>query len=306
MTSQRGHVAFLDAIRGCAALAVFLFHIRHAIEQYLPANEGREFVALFKDGWIGVAIFFALSGFCIHLSHIRSSSNSWTTYFSRRLKRIAPSYLLALLVFVSLSAMFDGIQTISLPDQLTHLLGIHNLFPAYVYSYNGSFWSIAVEMQLYALYPLIFLMMRRFGWLATLVIVGCIEGLLRSSIAFDLVPSARHAYASVSMLPFYFWFSWTIGAYAADNYHYGRQSVLAKVPTSITAVIAVVALNIPAIHPLKFPIISILTASSLERWTSYPLLSPNIAGKVGHHLSTLGMVSYSFYLYHQPFMNFLF
>lgn len=306
MTQSRRHIDFLDAIRGCAALAVFLFHVRHAVIQYVPKFQFSVVSDLFRDGWIGVAIFFALSGFCIHLSYIRSSSSRWSTYFSKRLRRIVPSYVLALVIFLILTITFDGFRAVSVPDIILHLMGLHNFVPSYVHSFNGSFWSIAVEMQLYVLYPIVFIVQKRFGWWAALVLTGTVEAALRLAVAFDVVPGGDSGSTFVSMLPIYFWFSWTIGAFAAHNYNKGTMSNLGKLPPLLLLSLCWVALNVPVLCHFRFPLISILMASCLERWSLGRNWIPNVHGILGRHLTALGTVSYSFYLYHQPFMNFIF
>jgi len=306
MTKQRRHIDFLDATRGCAALAVFLFHVRHAVLEYLPITKFTVISDIFKDGWMGVAVFFALSGFCIHLSHVRSVSHGWSTYFSKRFRRIVPSYALALLTFVTLTVIFDGYRAVSILDAVLHALGIHNFVPRFVHSFNGSFWSIAVEMQLYVLYPLVFIVQKRFGWWAALLLTGCMEAALRFAVAFNMVPGGDFGSTFVSVLPIYFWFSWTVGAFAADNYHHGRVSNLGKLPPLLALCLCVSVLNVPVLSHFRFPLISILVASCLERWSLGTKWSPNVQGFVGRHLTALGTVSYSFYLYHQPFMNFIF
>jgi peptidoglycan/LPS O-acetylase OafA/YrhL len=50
-------------------------------------------------GWVGVPIFFTVSGFCIHLSYQRSRENGFKRFFTRRFFRIYPPYLLAVLFF---------------------------------------------------------------------------------------------------------------------------------------------------------------------------------------------------------------
>jgi len=306
MTRQRRHIDFLDAIRGCAALAVFLFHVRHAVLEYLPKSKFTVLSDIFRDGWMGVAVFFALSGFCIHLSHVRSTSNGWSTYFSKRFHRIVPSYVLALLAFVTMTVIFDGYRAVSIPDAVFHVLGIHNFVPSFVHSFNGSFWSIAVEMQLYVLYPLVFIVQKQFGWWAALLLTGAVEAALRFAVAFNMVSGGNFGSTFVSMLPIYFWFSWTVGAFAADNYHHGRASNLGKLPPLLTLCLCVAVLNVPIFSHFRFPLISILVASCLERWALGTTWSPNVQGSMGRHLTALGTVSYSFYLYHQPFMNFIF
>ena len=78
------HIPFLDHLRGLAILLVFLFHgfllgyanaTPPAWSNFLPFVAGhpaRWLLFPLASGWVGVAIFFVVSGFCIHLSHVRS------------------------------------------------------------------------------------------------------------------------------------------------------------------------------------------------------------------------------------------
>jgi peptidoglycan/LPS O-acetylase OafA/YrhL len=101
-SKKKGHIDFLDPMRGFAILCVFAFHS-------LSAAFGRDTLpwgAWFRDftvprsflllvpatfGWIGVPIFFVISGFCIHLSFSRQPQ--WPLFFWRRFFRIYPTYL---------------------------------------------------------------------------------------------------------------------------------------------------------------------------------------------------------------------
>jgi len=104
------HLPFLDGIRGIAILGVFFFHSLHATFGfdnlkwngiYRDFNVLDSFLALypFTYGGAGVAIFFVVSGFCIHLRHQRSKDGDWLSFANRRFFRIYPPYLLALLFF---------------------------------------------------------------------------------------------------------------------------------------------------------------------------------------------------------------
>src|ERR1700730_9917341 len=106
--AMKRHVAFLDSLRGLAILLVFTFHSLGAAfsRDTLPwggwfqnFTGPRSFLALFPAtlGWVGVAIFFVVSGFCIHLSFSRQPR--WASFFWRRFFRIYPPYLAALLLF---------------------------------------------------------------------------------------------------------------------------------------------------------------------------------------------------------------
>src|SRR5579859_6331331 len=100
------HVEMLDFIRGIAILAVLVFHTLGLTFGYdaLPWHGWwRDFsgsfsflcflpVALLAQA--GVAIFFVVSGFCIHVSFQRQG-RQWGSFFTRRFFRIYPPYLLA-------------------------------------------------------------------------------------------------------------------------------------------------------------------------------------------------------------------
>lgn len=117
------HYPFLDGIRGIAILWVFLFHSLGASYgwDHFPWNglfrsfdEPRSLVVLFplSLGGLGVAIFFAVSGFCIHLSHLRNREKGWTYFFYRRFFRIYPAYLVAILIFffsLALASLFAAV-----------------------------------------------------------------------------------------------------------------------------------------------------------------------------------------------------
>ena len=104
------HLEIIDLLRGVAILAVFLFHCLGASFGFsqLPWNglfPGLKVSATFfallpcSYGWAGVALFFVISGFCIHLSHIRSGEKGFGRFFVRRFFRIYPAYLVCVLAF---------------------------------------------------------------------------------------------------------------------------------------------------------------------------------------------------------------
>ena len=111
-------------------------------------------------------LFFALSGFCIHLSHIRNRDSGWGFFFYRWFFRLYPAYLVALVVFFFFWPWYHF--SLRWPPVLlsltSHLAGLHNLYLHTKYSINPSFWSIGTELQLYAIYPLLLLIMSRIGW----------------------------------------------------------------------------------------------------------------------------------------------
>jgi peptidoglycan/LPS O-acetylase OafA/YrhL len=127
-------------------------------------------------------LFFVISGFCIHLSHVRSREQNFRRFFIRRFSRIYPAYLFCVLIFffvppwssISATSLSGGAQLAS------HLLLLQNFDDRTLFGINPSFWSIAVEVQLYLLYPLLLALVSRLGWKRTLLILATLELSLRS------------------------------------------------------------------------------------------------------------------------------
>jgi peptidoglycan/LPS O-acetylase OafA/YrhL len=148
----------LDTIRGIAVLVVFWYH---GFMLFTPASSGapeweRIFVALSRQGWAGVNLFFVLSGFLITgiLLDSASKPNYYSRFYYRRALRILPAYYLLLLMLIVLghisfmprhtSLAFVGLSFIYLSN-ITPLLGIPLEY--------GPLWSLAVEEHFYILWP---------------------------------------------------------------------------------------------------------------------------------------------------------
>lgn len=114
-------------------------------------------LALVQNGWLGVDIFFALSGYLISLQLLREISAqrlSLRNFYARRILRTFPAYLACLLALYALAPVLNpyGIQKPGALDLLTHLL--------FLQDYSGrlilpTFWSIATEEKFYVLAPLV-------------------------------------------------------------------------------------------------------------------------------------------------------
>jgi peptidoglycan/LPS O-acetylase OafA/YrhL len=186
-TDRKLRLEYLDGIRGLTALYVVMHHVwEYSGGKSSPL--GLPFTRLLQYGGFSVAIFIVLSGYCLMLPVARSKkgyiSGSLVDYFKRRGRRILPAYYLAIVFCVLLSLAILVAQTvIGLPwsdvgerlyspnfsffDVLSHLLLIHNFFePPHIWTINGPMWSIALEWQIYFLFPFLLLpIWRRFGLL---------------------------------------------------------------------------------------------------------------------------------------------
>lgn len=309
---------FLDGIRGIAILVVFLYHGIFATFGYdkLPwkglfrsFDAPASFLLLTPLGYggFGVAIFFVVSGFCIHLSHQRSSSGNWLLFANKRFFRIYPPYLLATLCFFFLFPWGDvgrdgGSGAIQL---FSHLAVVHNLDTRTFFGINGALWSVAAEIQLYALYPLLLLLVHRLGWRKALLVVASCELTLRLLIAWRAVVGAGDLPAAIGFSPFAFWFSWTLGAYLGECLIAKRTSRLFSPRFAWVALIALLCPWFKPLSPFGFLLFAWLTAIAIDRLLSGRWLIPATSAqqRLWSHLSSLGIISYSFYLFHLPILN---
>lgn len=138
----------LDALRGIAATAVMLFHCIGL----LPWEVSGTPLMLFGAGWVGVDLFFAISGYVITISALRhKDSPTYSQDFWRaRLARILPLYYFTCGIFLLL-VNATALEQDAAWQVLSHLLLVHNLFQDTAMSINGVTWSLGVEMQLYLL-----------------------------------------------------------------------------------------------------------------------------------------------------------
>lgn len=157
---------FIDGLRGLALLMVLVYHawlhgVGAPILLSLPGFEVDVTAPAFF-GFAGVRLFVVLSGFCLTypLAHGELRVDLGR-FWRRRARRILPPCYVALAVFLLLRALAH--RPTEPGDILTHLLLIHNLFPQWLLSINGAWWTLALEAQFYLVFPLLVASFRMWG-----------------------------------------------------------------------------------------------------------------------------------------------
>lgn len=165
----------IDVTRGWAVVMVTLYHISTYIGLQSWAWHGFEFNRLIRLGYIGVEVFFVLSGYCMALSLAKAAAGGsgsgidYRRYLTSRLWRILPAYYAAIAVWCFLEAKVNlgGIRTSTgIVDIVTHMVFVHNLHPSTFYTVSGVLWFMGPQMQFYAFMPLLFVAVRKRPWLA--------------------------------------------------------------------------------------------------------------------------------------------
>ncbi len=153
----RQHYPALDGLRGLAILLVVIYHNFGFINKY------------FFFGWLGVDLFFVLSGFLITdiLMNTAGSKNYLRNFYFRRILRIFPLYYLCLILFL---IVLPGLPAESgLKYYTDNQEWIWTFLQNWLYIFNppeqtntlNHLWSLAVEEQFYLLWPLAILLIRK-------------------------------------------------------------------------------------------------------------------------------------------------
>jgi peptidoglycan/LPS O-acetylase OafA/YrhL len=203
MTSFR--IDYLDGLRGLAALAVVLLHASEMFGLHIAYENGTILTGFdrimqlahlygFKWGMFAVETFIVVSGYSLMLgvarSHDGKPKDGLRGYFLRRIQRIWPPYFWTLVLSLFAIVFISGFNIergrywdLALPalnfDTIaSHMLFIQNLRGEWLSTINPPLWTIAVEEQIYILFPLLLLPFWRRG---TLAMIGI-------ALAFSIVP----------------------------------------------------------------------------------------------------------------------
>ena len=157
MGKKRRYIKELDGIRAIAVIMVLAYHLK---------------LALFKSGFLGVTVFFVLSGYLITGILISEVEEEGTidlkNFWLRRIRRLVPAVMSMAVVIIFVSAVVNRIIfTKGCKDFLASVLGFNNWWQIFnkisyfeaagVPSPFTHCWSLAIETQFYLIYPLILL-----------------------------------------------------------------------------------------------------------------------------------------------------
>lgn len=157
MGKKRRYITGLDGIRAIAVIMVLSYHLK---------------LSLFKSGFLGVTVFFVLSGYLITGILISEVEEEGTidlkNFWLRRIRRLVPAVMSMAVVIIFVSAVVNRIIfTKGCKDFLASVLGFNNWWQIFnkvsyfeaagVPSPFTHCWSLAIETQFYLIYPLILL-----------------------------------------------------------------------------------------------------------------------------------------------------
>jgi peptidoglycan/LPS O-acetylase OafA/YrhL len=157
---QHAHIPALDGIRGTAILLVLVHHVAQSTK--FEFGLGGPFMVLLQAGWVGVDLFFVLSGFLITgiLLQAKGQPHFFRNFYARRTLRIFPLYYGALaVVFFMRSATWPEPDIYGDGGQWwlwAYLTNVAIAFDGFgQFEPIDHFWSLAIEEQFYLVWPLV-------------------------------------------------------------------------------------------------------------------------------------------------------
>jgi peptidoglycan/LPS O-acetylase OafA/YrhL len=192
-SGARSPIPALDGVRTLAVLLVMFFHAWWVMPERSALGVGATDQPIYYL-WTGVHLFFVLSGFLLFLPYARwiqagRDRPSALLFYKRRFLRIVPAYWASLVILTLAGPKTGG----SFLDTLAHAVFLQNLSEKTVYSINGVFWTMAVEVQFYAVLPLLalalYLLARRVKmWPALAVFVAALVLISAATVWLQSVP----------------------------------------------------------------------------------------------------------------------
>lgn len=285
---MRQRYAFVDGLRGLAAVSVMLFHLGTG-DLRAPLSRALSSVstAAFGYGWIGVHVFFTLSGFVIAHSLGRTRLSPWSAlrFSLRRQVRLDPPYWCAIAVGAVLASIAARMRPSvprfvpSVADVVAHVFYANDLLGRP--GISSVFWSLCIEVQFYLLFVLVVLLLQRFRLLLPWALAGSAVASLHSAITWRF----PHAWFTQH------WYLFALGALV-------RWSQLGRAWPGLPALLAVSFVAFGVHHDRLEPVAGGLVAGALLLAHARDALGRWLAARP---LQFCGTVSYGIYLFHTPF-----
>ncbi len=298
----------IDGLRALAVVPVVLFHA------------GFDF---FSGGFVGVDIFFVISGYLITsliLYEIEEKKFSLINFYKRRVRRLLPSLLVVMIVSLPFAWFFLAPR--DLKDFGQSLVGVSTFSSNFLFWWESGYfeqvaelkpllhtWSLALEEQFYIVFPLFLLLVWRLGrtWILIILLCFFLISLGLSEWLVRKVEDPKLISAAFYMLPTRGW-EFLIGIFVAF-YLKSKGHVPSHLLNQVISILGVGMIIYSIIYfnkntpfPSFYTLIptlgtALLIIGSINGTLIYKLLTNKF-------LVGVGLVSYSTYLWHQPLLAF--
>lgn len=294
---MHARIKHLDGMRGLAILMVIGYHAYARWPELLPYTNLTQHIPLFSFGWLGVELFFMISGFVIFMT--LDKSDGYISFLKKRWLRLFPAMLIASLLLYAVGGLFPewSVMTpyvrnllpgliFTNPETLTQITGIE------FKSMAGSFWSLYVEAVFYLIIGAIYFTLGR---------KYCLPGLLVPMLllsASSVLKSLGHPIFIDVIAKFgfihYAWFM--IGCLVYERMH-GRDKGFhyAVVVVAMLINFSYYVKNAGALTVIPLLLVMLFFIASFYSKQLERLLSVRF-------FTAIGFASYAYYLIHENLM----
>ena len=303
-----GHQPVLDGLRGVAILLVMFVHLTVMDSGTLV---DRAFYRISTLGWVGVDLFFVLSGFLITgiLYDSRNSPHFFRNFYVRRILRIFPLYYAVVVVALVLLPRWPGVEPPA--AAWTYWVFLSNFAVAWQEQFPLGIlvvvWSLAIEEQFYVVWaPVV-------RWLTAVRLVRACLALIVGAIVFRVILSTAGAHPAVLyVLPFARMDALALGALLAilarrpGGLHPLARRARVAGPSAAVAVVAIAVWennsrwSEPVMQTLGYSCLAVLFGALLVMALAAPPGAPIRRVLMMPALRRVGIYSYSMYLLHLP------
>jgi peptidoglycan/LPS O-acetylase OafA/YrhL len=289
----------IDGLRALAILPVIFFHAK---------------INLFSGGYVGVDIFFVISGYLITsliIKEIANSSFSIANFYERRARRILPALFFVTIISLVTIVLMTPFQVINFLKIVTSVFFFASniLFWRQDGYFNNSSetnplihtWSLSVEEQFYLFFPLFFIIINKFSSRVILYSISFI--LMGSFLISNYGAFFGRGWGAFYLLPFRVWelLFGSLIAYLTHEKKIKCSNFLSFFGLGLIC-LSIFTFNEETPTPSVFTLIPVIGTSLIISFTNknnylYNILSNKL-------LVYIGLISYSLYLWHQPLFAF--
>jgi len=312
-----GKLDVINGLRGAAIVAVVWHHLfgiyfKSGSELAL-APEIAQPLFFLSYGWIGVQLFFVLSGFVLYLPFARGRATletgaDWKKFYLRRAARLLPLYYLVALLCLVLNQV-PPVHDMRLPLELVSIAGALFTFAPHGFQphLNPPLWSLGVEIWFSVLFPVAVLAFRRWGPIRVILAATALSWVSRGlgvmlSPGHPILPLTMGLTANLEIF--------ALGMALAQAYVAG---IRVRWPQLVTlGGIALVGLSLLAAqlfgHWVEIPFSDLVALGFAAMIAGLLSLETGWlrAGFANRPIQVLGMMCFSLYVWHEPLLRHVF
>ena len=182
------HLDSIDGLRGVAILMVVYQHtLATAVGNVMTGSFAFRFPYVVANGWMGVGLFFMLSGFVLALPYCSNMRTMETVsdfrgYYQHRAMRLLPLFVFMAIIsyLVGAARGFDRLGSLLLALSTASMFTSSEFFP----KINGSFWSLMVEIWFSGLFPFLLLALLRYRIVVVVLPILVMASIVRIAGAY--------------------------------------------------------------------------------------------------------------------------